>query len=110
MRRVTDSWRVPCGEEASQVHIGMEMLRSLPINTFMAINTSAYWVRLKGSSSEFTPVEDWKGWVIAPGQTIEHETQYPEWVSGIAIERPGFMFDPETPFGELELQYGYVER
>jgi hypothetical protein len=57
------------------------------------------------------PVEPTTGWIFAPGFQAVFGTQYPDFVSAMAIDKPGFpIFDANGAFlypgATIELAYG----
>lgn len=106
-------YMVPATDEASQVEIG-----PLPagVTSFGMVNAFPVYMRLVGSSeaSGFKPAQDWVGWCVPPYHFGIYSTQYPKWVSAVAVERPGFpIYDDEGgllyPEAKLELFYGSGE-
>lgn len=102
-------YMVPATNTASQVLIG-----PLPegVRSFAMVNAFPVFMRLVGSSQEsgFIPAADWTGWLIPPYHFGIYSTQYPKWVSAIAVDRPGYpIMNGQSllyPTAVLELFYG----
>lgn len=101
---------IPATDEPSQMAVG-----PLPsgVTSFGVVNAFPVYMRLVGSSeaSGFVPAEDWMGWCIPPGHFGIYSTQFPKWVSCLAVARPGYpIYDAEGdllyPEAKLELFYG----
>lgn len=124
-RRLTDPFLIPTlPGVASQVEIGIDFRENQQnFTSFCVVNSFPIWVRLRGSgrvaqigardgaAPTFKPVEDGRGWLFPPGFMGVFSTQYPKWVSGMAVERPGFPIkddegNPLYPNAVLELSYG----
>lgn len=121
-RRRTDPFLIPAKDVASQVELGTRLLEVTGLTSFTMVNSFPIWMRLKGSgitnvatrkmTGTFSPVEEGKGWLIPPGPFFGiFTTQYPVWVSAMAVERPGFPIKAAGgallyPDAVLELAYG----
>lgn len=121
-RRTTDPFMIPATDVASQVSIGTELVGTKGLTSFSMVNSYPIWIRLKGSgvirlttgtmSGTFSPVEEGKGWLIPPGPFFGvFTTQYPVWVSCLAVARPGFPIKDGSgallyPEAVVELAYG----
>lgn len=108
-------YMVPATDTPSQIMIG-----PLPqgITSFGMVNSFPVWIRLLGSgqgeSGTFTPASEGSGWLIPPGHFGIYSTQYPKWVSAIAVARPNFPIKDANgallyPTANLELFYGSGE-
>lgn len=104
---------IPAGLTASQMEIG-----PLPqgITSFGMVNSYPVWMRLLGSSEAtgFMPAQEGDGWLIPPYHFGIYSTQYPKWISVIAVARPNFPITNGSgqalyPTAALEIFYGAGE-
>ncbi len=103
---------IPATDVASQVALG-----ALPsgVTSFAMVNAFPIFIRLTGSpETGFIPAADWQGWIVPPGHFGVYSTQYPFYLSCIAVERPGFPIYNGSgqllyPGAKLELLYGSGE-
>jgi len=121
-RRTTDPFLVPATDTPSQVEIGSYLIGTKGLTSFAMVNSYPIWMRLKGSGTvrlntgtmtgAFDPVAEGQGWLIPPGPFFGvFTTQYPVWVSCIAVARPGFPIKDGGgallyPSAVLEMSYG----
>lgn len=101
---------IPATDVASQVEVG-----PLPegVTSFGMVSSFPIWIRLLGSSetSGFRAAQEWDGWLVPPYHFGIYSTQYPKWVSCIAVDRPNFPIRNADggllyPEAKLELFYG----
>lgn len=101
---------IPATDQPSKVAIG-----PLPdgITSFGMVNTYPVHIRLVGTPAdgEFNPAAEGVGWIVPPGHFGVYTTQFPKWVSAIAVDRPGFPIKDSSgallyPQARLELFYG----
>lgn len=101
---------VPAADEASQVAVG-----PLPqgVTSFGMVNSYPVFIRLLGSNEQtgFRPANEADGWLVPPYHFGIYSTQYPKWLSCIAVDRPGFPLRGEGgallyPQATLEIFYG----
>lgn len=122
-RRRTDPFRIPATNAPSQVLIGPDLAVVKGLTSFLMVNSYPVWMRLKGSgvirmssgtqTGTFSPVAEGEGWLIPPAPFFGvFTTQYPVWVSAMAVARPNypiFAADGTTllyPDAVLEIAYG----
>ena len=110
-KRLADPIMVPSGPEASKISIDKAWLRENGITSFAITNPNPFWVRLRGSNDPFIPVTKSTGWLFPPGVHAIYATQYPDWVSALAVNEAGFpIFDGDGVFmyegARIELAYG----
>ena len=83
------SVKVPTGLVRSQVPVD-----PLPagVTSFMFVNSYPLWVRVVGTKQDapFVPASEGVGWLLPPGFVGIFSTQSPQFMSGIAVARPGF--------------------
>lgn len=109
-RRAANPVIVPATDVASQVAVPVLPEGS---TTFSAVNSYPVWIRLKGTAygSTFSPVQEGEGWLFPPGHFGVYATQFPKWMSAIAVDRPGFPIKDGNgvllyPNAALEVAYG----
>lgn len=109
-KRASNPVIVPAHDTPSQVQV-----TTIPegATTFMAVNSYPVWIRLRGTTGDgsFTAVEEHKGWLFPPGHIGVYATQFPKWMSAMAVERPGFPIKDENgallyPDACIEISYG----
>lgn len=109
-RRSSNPVLVPATDVPSQVTVP-----SMPagVTTFCAVNSYPVWIRLKGTGTgnPFSPVAEHEGWLFPPGHFGVYATQFPAFMSAIAVDRPGFPIknmDGELlyPNAAIEISYG----
>ncbi len=122
-RRRTDPFLIPATNVASQVQIGTPLIGTKGLTSFLMVNSYPIWVRLKGSgvvklttgqmTGSFEPVQEGQGWLIPPAPFFGvFTTQYPVWVSCLAVARPNFPIFAQNgvtllyPDAAIELSYG----
>lgn len=106
-RRTKNPALVPVGPTASQFPVPDGMV-SLDVNAFQVMNSNNCYVRLMGSRGTFAPVAEGLGWLFPPGFTAVYGTQRPNFMSALAVDRPGFPIAGLT-FVPLEVSYGVGE-
>ncbi len=74
-------------------------------NAFYVVNPNQCWVRLTGSRGTYAAVTEETGWLLPPGFAGVFGTQKPEFMSTLAVERPGFPLAGLT-YAPLEIRYG----
>lgn len=99
---------VPAKDTASKVTMGQ-----LPsgVTSFAMVNAYPFFIRLLGSSGTFKPAVEGDGWLVPPGHFGVYSTQSPQFLSCIAVDRPGFPIKDGSgvllyPNAVLELFYG----
>lgn len=109
-RRASNPMMVPATDVPSQYSV-----TGIPpgATTFCAVNSYPIWIRLKGTAdgTPFSACHDGEGWLFPPGHFGVYATQYPRWMSAVAVDRPGFPIkDPNGallyPNAALEVSYG----
>lgn len=74
--------------------------------SFWVCNANNFWVRLKGSgfngAGSYVAVTDTTGWLFPPGYIGSFSTQYPTYMSTLAVDRQGI----PAGTGTLEISYG----
>jgi hypothetical protein len=105
-RRMTNPLVLPVGPTAQRFDVPTNFFTSMAgITSFYVVNANNFWVRLKGSPMSTTPYSDiteTQGWLFSPGFQGAFTTQFPVWMSTLAVNRQGLT--PGT--GVLELCYG----
>lgn len=108
---IRDPFLCAVGEQAVTTPIDRALLISKRVTSFHVVNPNPFYCRLRGATGEPSDnIVDNEGWLWPPGFVGVYSTQYPAFVSCIAVERPGFpLRDDEgalLPFYPLELAYG----
>lgn len=110
-RRSTDPLLVPIDISATQFVVPTNFFISGPgkgATSFWVCNANNFWVRLRGSGDgitgvgSFVPVTETTGWLFPPGFTGPLSTQYPLFMSALAVVRQGI----PAGSGVLEVSYG----
>lgn len=76
--------------------------------SFGVDNTYPVYIRLVGTgygAAQWNQAAEGKGWIFGPGKHGPFSTQFPEFMSAIAVERPGYPVS-NAPNAELEVFYG----
>lgn len=104
-RRFSDPLMVPCAPTATQFVVPDGFFtQDAQWNAFYVVNRNAFWVRLRGTTAgPFQPVTETTGWLFPPGFAGVFSTQYPRFMSAMAISVPGY---PPAGEGIVELAYG----
>lgn len=112
-RRMTRAILVPVGTTASTVQIPNGFI--LPdYNAFMVVNPNMCWVALRGTSragdgtmptQANMAMPDARDWLFNPGHIAVYTTQYPVWMSALAVAMPSYPIP--TEFADLRVYYGY---
>jgi hypothetical protein len=112
-RRLADPYLVPCELEASKKPVDRVWLEQKGVTSFAVTNPNPFWVRLRGSNTTpgFKAVEEHTGWLFPPGIHAIYATQYPDFMSAMAVEKPGFpITDGDGAFlypgATIEVAYG----
>lgn len=105
-RRLTDPLQIPVGPEAGRFNVPENFIPK-EANAFWVVNANLFWVRLKGSpdkNAAYAAVTDTPptGWLWMPGYTAVFTTQFPVWMSTLAVSRQGIA----AGSGFIELAYG----
>lgn len=114
-RRYTDPTLVPVSATPSQANAASVAADFIPKGTtsFLVVNSNLCWVRLQGTgrnadgtapASAVLAAEN-KGWLFPPGFTGVFTTQFPAWMSAIAVARDGYPLAGLT-LVPLEVSYG----
>lgn len=114
---------VPATDNPSQVDVSPVLMNDRGITSFSLTNSWPVWIWVKASgvirqvsnikTGTFAPAAEGDGTLIPPSPFFGiFSTQYPIWVSAVAVDRPGFPIyqsDGETlryPDAALVIQYG----
>lgn len=100
-RRITDPFILPVGLTVQRFDVPND-LRVQDMRQFLVVNPNPFWVRLKGSRDTYTPVSETTGWLFPPGFFGVFSSQYPMFMSTLAVSRQGI----DAGTGTLELAYG----
>lgn len=111
-RRFADPLLLPVGATAQQFTLpGGYFAQGGPAmgaTSFWVCNANNFWVRLRGSGNaidntgSYVAVTDTTGWLFPPGYTGSFSTQYPLFMSAMAVTRQGL----PAGTGVLEISYG----
>lgn len=107
---VRDPFLCMVGVEPVLTAIDRDGLIAKRVTSFHVVNPNPFYCRLRGSSGEGDEIAEGEGWLWPPGFVGVYSTQYPAFVSCIAVERPGFPLRDDDgnlmPMHPLELAYG----
>ncbi|KQT08521.1 hypothetical protein ASG40_11625 [Methylobacterium sp. Leaf399] len=108
-RRITDPLQVPVAATATQFDVPATFFAEggagYQTTTFLVVNPNACYVRLRGTTSgPFRPVTPKMGWLFPPAFVGAFSTQYPIFMSAMAVPMPGVPLP--TEFAPLDLIYG----
>ena len=105
-KRLTDPLLLPVGVTAQKFDVPTGFFDpsgpAAGAMSFWVCNANNFWVRLKGSNGTYTAVTDTTGWLFPPGYIGSFSTQFPQFMSTLAVTRQGV----KAGTGTLELSYG----
>jgi hypothetical protein len=105
-RRMTDPLLLPIATTATKFDVPDGYFRGAGpgagAQSFWVCNANNFWVRLKGSTGTYVAVTDTTGWLFPPGFVGAFSTQFPQFMSTMAVTRQGLT----AGTGTLEISYG----
>lgn len=113
-RRATRALPIPVGPTASSMAVPDGYIKA-EYNAFLIVNPNLCWVSFKGTSmpasgvaptSADSALADGLDWLIPPGHFSVYSTQYPIFMSAVALPMPGYPLDGLT-YTPLRIYYGY---
>lgn len=112
-RRLADPYMVTCAPTAGKTDVDADDLRAKGVTSFVITNPNPFWVRLRGSYLDpgFRAVTPTMGWMFPPGLHAVYATQYPDFMSAMAVEAVGFPIKDSQgnalyPNAVIEVAYG----
>lgn len=100
-RRATDPFLLTVGATAQRFDVPID-IKGSGYTSFCVVNPNSFWVRLKGSNGNYSPVTSTTGWMLPPGFFGIFSTQYPEFMSAMSVTAQGMT----AGTGVLEVSYG----
>lgn len=115
-RRMTRALLVPVSATASSFAVPNGFFQQPMYTAFMVVNPNACWVGLRGTSynadgsapaSATLADADGADWLFNPGHSAVYSTQYPAFMSAIALAMPGYQLPPADGYTPLRVYYGF---
>jgi hypothetical protein len=108
---IRDPFLCPVGLAAATTPIDRVAITDKSCTSFQVVNANPFWVRLRGCTGPDDNIREGEGWLWPPGFVGVYSTQYPDFVSSIAVARPRFPITDASgaflyPGARLELSYG----
>lgn len=114
-RRMTRALLIPVSATASSYSVPDAYIRP-EYDSFLVINPNQCWVGLRGTSwtdeSQPKPTialmadDDGADWLFPPGHVSVWSTQFPEFMSAMALPMPGYSLPPADGYTPLRVYYG----
>lgn len=93
---VRDPFLCGVGSPAVNTAINKATIQAKKCTAFHVVNPNPFYVRLRGAASMNDKIQAGEGWLWPPGFAGVYSTQYPDFVSVLAVAMPGFpLTDPD---------------